>query len=223
MSRGEAYRHIHLLDAAGREVDHPFLEVDEELWDPTGKRFTLFFDPGRIKRGLKPREEVGPALEEGKSYTLVIDREWPDARGFPLTQSFRKPFRVGPPDDRPPDPKTWKLAPPRAGTRQPLMVRFPKPLDHALLEEAVTVADAAGRPVPGAVAVTDAETIWRFTPDRPWQPGGYRFVTPTRLEDLACNRIGRPFEVDVLHPVGWEVKSETVSLPFQVPPAEPTK
>src|SRR4029077_13312670 len=109
MSRGEAYRHIHLLQANGKEVDLPFLELDEELWDPEGKRFTLFFDPGRIKRGLKPREEVGPALEEGKSYTLVIDRQWQDAQGTPLKEFFRKAFSVSPPDDRQPDVNTWKV------------------------------------------------------------------------------------------------------------------
>ena len=67
MSRGEAYRRIKLLDLArARRVDAPFLELDEELWSPDGTRFTLVFDPGRIKRGLKPREEVGPVLEAGQ-------------------------------------------------------------------------------------------------------------------------------------------------------------
>src|SRR5262249_29639225 len=116
MSRGEAYRHVHLLEESGREVDLPFLELDEELWDPAGKRFTLFFDPGRIKRGLKPREEVGPVLVEGKSYTLVIDRDWPDARGAALKDSFRKRFQVLPPDDAPIDPKNWKITAPRGNT-----------------------------------------------------------------------------------------------------------
>ena len=86
MSRGEAYTHIRLLDAAGRAVADPFLELNEELWSGDGRRFTLLFDPGRIKRGLKPREEVGPVLEAGKSYTLVIDRQWPDAQGNPLAR-----------------------------------------------------------------------------------------------------------------------------------------
>ena len=42
-----------------------FLELGEELWDPAGRRLTLFFDPGRIKRGLKPRRP-GPVLEAGR-------------------------------------------------------------------------------------------------------------------------------------------------------------
>src|SRR5262249_20228739 len=92
MSRGEAYQHIRLLDAKGKPIDLPFLELDQELWDAEGQRFTLFFDPGRIKRGLKPREEVGPALEEGKRYTLVIDRAWSDAEGNPLKETHRKTF-----------------------------------------------------------------------------------------------------------------------------------
>ena len=93
MSRGEAYRHIRLLDAAGKPVDTPFLELDEELWSRDGMRFTLLFDPGRIKRGLKPREELGPVLEAGKSYQLVVDRDWLDAEGNPLKTEFRKTLR----------------------------------------------------------------------------------------------------------------------------------
>ncbi len=97
MSRGEAYQRIKLLDAAtGKPVESPFLELDEELWSPDGTRFTLLFDPGRVKRGLKPREELGPVLEAGKSYSLVIDADWPDATGNPLTAGFRKTFRVRP-------------------------------------------------------------------------------------------------------------------------------
>jgi hypothetical protein len=216
MSRGEAYRHIHLYDASGKEVELPFLELHEELWDPTGKRFTLFFDPGRIKRGLKPREEVGPVLEEGKRYTLVIDRSWPDARGELLKTSARKHFRVGPPDDQRLDPKTWKLEPPAGGSRATLTLRFHKPLDHALLEEVLAVEDSAGIKLTGAVNITDEERSWQFTPTAPWKTGSYRLIVATRLEDLAGNQIGRPFEIDVLHPIPRQTRSATVSVPFDV-------
>src|SRR5207244_1417841 len=100
MSRGESYRHIQLLDAAGKPVESPFLELDHELWDPEGKRFTLFIDPGRIKRGLKPREDLGPVLEEGKRYTLVINRAWTDAEDNLLKETYRKTFTVGKPDEK---------------------------------------------------------------------------------------------------------------------------
>lgn len=44
-------------------------------------RLTLIIDPGRIKRGARPLEELGPALKAGKKYTLAIGREWRDGRG----------------------------------------------------------------------------------------------------------------------------------------------
>jgi hypothetical protein len=216
MSRGEAYRRVHLLDERGKEVERPFLELDQELWDHDGRRFTLFFHPGRIKRGLRPREEDGPTLEEGKRYTLVIDREWADADGDPLKETFRKSFRALAPDDTPPDQKTWKLQAPTAGGRAPLVVTFPEPLDHGLLQHSLWVTDAAGRKVPGTVKVTAEETRWELTPEKAWPAGMYELVADTRLEDLAGNGIGRPFEVDVFRPVQREIKAETVRLPFEV-------
>lgn len=216
MRRGEAYDHVRLLDEKGKAVELPFLVLEQELWDADGKRFTLFFDPGRIKRGLKPREEVGPALEEGKRYVFEIDRAWPDAEGNPLKESFRKSFRVLPPDDDQLDPKAWKLQAPPAGTRQPFAVQFPKPLDHALLLRLLWVTDAAGKKVEGTGVVTDEEKGWRFTPAKAWATGTHYLVADTRLEDLAGNSIARPFEVDVFRPVQREIKGETVQLPFPV-------
>ncbi len=216
MARGGVYRHLRLLDERGKAVDLPFLELDEELWDGSGKRLTVFCDPGRIKRGLKPREEDGPVLEEGKRYTLVVDADLKDANGNRLKQPFRKPFRVLPPDDTQPDPKTWKVQPPAAGSRGSLTVTFPKPLDHALLERLLWVADGHGRKLLGTLAIEAQETVWRFTPDAAWEAGRYELVADTRLEDLAGNSIARPFEVDVFRPVQHAVREETVKVPFEV-------
>jgi hypothetical protein len=216
MSRGGAYRHIRLLDPVGKPVVDPFLELDEELWSRDGRRFTLLFDPGRIKRGLKPREEVGPVLEAGRSYELVIDPGWSDADGHPLKAGFRKRFRAGPPDETSPAPKTWAVRPPGPGTRDPLEVRFPEPLDRALLDRLMAVRDASDRAVKGDISVSDEETIWRFTPDSPWRPGMYRLVIGTELEDVAGNSIARPFEVDAVGPISRRITSETVALPFRV-------
>jgi hypothetical protein len=217
MSRGEAYRRITLLDeATGKIVDAPFLELDEELWSPDGTRFTLVFDPGRIKRGLKPREEVGPVLEAGKSYSLVIDRRWIDASGNLLKTGFRKAFRVGPPDETSPDPKTWTVHSPGAGSRDPLEVRFPEPLDRALLDRLIWVENTDAKVVTGQVSVAAAETCWRFTPTSSWREGGYRLVVGTELEDLAGNSVSRPFEVDAASPISKRVTTKTVELPFRI-------
>ncbi|MGD9720727.1 MAG: hypothetical protein AB7O59_13640 [Pirellulales bacterium] len=216
MCRGEAYRRIHLLNADGKEVADPFLELGEELWDPTLERFTLLFDPGRIKRGLKPREEVGPVLEEGQRYTLVVDRDWLDAAGKPLEAGIKKSFNTLPPDEAPLDTTAWKIDPPAAGSSNPLLVRFPEPLDHSLLERVVRVTTAGGEAVPGKIEVTDGETCWRFTPAQPWADGAYQLVADTTLEDLAGNSIGRAFDVDVVEPIQKRITTDTVSLPFEI-------
>ncbi len=67
MQRGQAWRHLHLLNGKGEAVDLPFLEIDQELWDPEHRRLTILFDPGRIKRGVLPREADGTALVPGGS------------------------------------------------------------------------------------------------------------------------------------------------------------
>jgi hypothetical protein len=223
MSRGDSYKHIKLLDEKGKAVDLPFLELDQELWDSTGQRLTVFCDPGRIKRGLKPREEFGPVLEEGKSYTLVIERDLEDANGNRLKESFKKTFKALAPDDTQPDPKTWKVQAPAAGTKTPVVVIFPKSMDRALLERLVWVTDDRGHKPAGKATVTEKETIWQFTPEKPWEAGTYQLVADTRLEDLAGNSIARPFEVDVFRPVQREVKAETVKVKFEVKEREGEK
>jgi hypothetical protein len=214
MSRGEAYQHIRLLDSAGKTIEAAFLELGEELWDPDGMRFTLLIDPGRIKRGLRPREELGPVLQEGKSYTLVIDPGWKDAQGNPLKAEHRKAFQTGPEQDKAIDPKVWTIVQPPAGSPTALEVRFPRPLDHALLHRMLWVTDAQGRKVPGTIKVAAEETRWHFTPDRPWNAGAYQLVADTTLEDLAGNTITGPFEVDVLRPIQRKIETITVQLPF---------
>jgi hypothetical protein len=216
MARGDVYRHIKLLDEQGKEIDMPFLELEQELWDRSGQRLTVFCDPGRIKRGLKPREEFGPVLVEGRHYTLVIDTGLEDANGNPLKEPFRKAFRALPPDDTQPDPKLWKIQTPAGGSQAPLTVTFPKPLDQALLERLVWVTDANGDKLPGTVAISGEEKIWQFTPAKAWEAGSCQLVADTRLEDLAGNSIARPFEVDVFHPIQREIKGETVKVSFEV-------
>ena len=216
MSRGRIYDHIHLLDDAGKAIELPFLEIDEELWDDAMMRLTLFIDPGRIKRGVLPLEDVGPALEEGKRYTLVIDGAWKDGAGNPLTESYRKSFRVGPPDRDPPDPAQWRVQAPGPGTRQPLAVSFPEAMDHALAQRVIHVTDDAGKTIDGQVDLSDQERRWRFAPRDPWLPGTYNLVIQTTIEDLAGNNIGKPFDVDLFEGVQRRLTTVTVKLPFAV-------
>jgi hypothetical protein len=216
MSRGEAYKHIHLVNSKGQPVEGAFLELDEELWSGDGKRFTLLFDPGRIKRGLRPREELGPALRQGMSYALVVDRDWSDAAGRPLAAGYRGTFQVGPPDQTPPDPRGWSIRPPASGTKEPLEVRFPKPLDDALARRLIAVKGEGGNEVAGRVELHGAETRWLFEPLAPWKEGNYRLEVGKELEDPCGNAVGRPFEVDAQGPITRRITPQSVVLPFRI-------
>lgn len=216
MSQGNVYDFIHLLDAKGKEIDGAFLKLDEELWDPNGLRLTLLIDPGRIKREVGPREGFGPVLEAGKTYTLLIDAEWPDADGRPLKEPYRKTFRTTTEDATCPDIKSWRILPPVAGSIAPLVVESPEPLDHALFSRLVRVQGPDGRYVPGRATVADEETRWSFTPDHPWQAGGHQLAVDTALEDLAGNNLRRPFELDVFESVGRRIDARVLNRAFEV-------
>ncbi len=215
MRGGDIYRHIHLRNEAGKDIELPFLELGEELWNPAMTRLTLFIDPGRIKREVKPLEEVGPALESGKRYTLVIDRAWPDANGESLKEMFQKAFKVGPPDRDPPDTKFWKLQPPPRGSSKPLVISFPKSMDHALAQRMIRVVVPRGELVAGDAVLEDQERRWLFTPTQPWKAGSHTVLVQTTIEDLAGNNIGKAFEVDLFDNIQRGLTNLTVKLPFE--------
>jgi hypothetical protein len=217
MVRGDAYEHIKLLDAKGKQIDEVFLELGEELWDADMKRFTLLFHPGRVKKGLVPREELGPILEAGKSYTLVVSGKWKDAEGRELVQKeYRKAFSAGPADDEPIDPKKWKLIAPKANTQAAFEAHFGESLDHGLANRVIWIVNANNEKVPGAIELTKEETIWTFVPDKAWTAGKYQLVAEAILEDLAANQIGRPFEVDVFRTIPKKFEKKTVEVPFEI-------
>ena len=127
MRFGEAYEHIRVRTSTGEVVPDAILEVMEELWDPERRRLTLLFDPGRIKRDLEPNLTLGLPLRDGESYILEIDGAWRDGSGRRLAEGFSKAFSVGGADRASPDPDTWVVSAPTAGSRDPLELVFPEP------------------------------------------------------------------------------------------------
>lgn len=216
MSKGEAAKRIHLMEEGTGEVKLPFLELDEELWDRDFRRLTVLFDPGRIKRGVTPNVEVGLPLKAGRRYKLIVEKSWLDAKGVPLVDVFVKEFTAVEADRTPLNPKQWTVTAPRSGTEAALSIDFPEPLDSALLLRFVDVVDPKGKPVRGTVTLDNNEKRWVFLPGVPWQAGQYSLEVLASLEDLAGNKVGRPFDVDRFEQVEQRIASETVSIPVQI-------
>ncbi|HYF00372.1 MAG TPA: hypothetical protein VEJ18_15740 [Planctomycetota bacterium] len=177
---------IRLRRSDGSEIAEPWRRA--ELWTEDARRLTLWIHPGRVKRGVNLREQEGPVLEPGRSYTLEIGAELLDGEGRPMGRAFTKRFTAVEEDHEKPDPWAWRIEPPKAGTRDPLTVRFPEPLDRWLLARGLSLG-VAGRP-----SVGPGETSWSFTPADPWPRGELLLRIQPLLEDLAGNTPQRRFE-----------------------------
>lgn len=194
METGVFLNYCRLTDTKGKLMEAPFRET--ELWSPDGRRLTLWFHPGRQKTGVNLNVEFGPVLTEGGDYRLVIDGRWPSAKGVALGTNEIKSFRAVAPLHEQLTVKSWQVHPPAAGTRDPLRVTFPHPLDWATLQRQLHVRAGTGS-VAGAGTAESGEQEWRFVPRKPWASGAYELRVGTAVEDHAGNSLARPFEVDL--------------------------
>lgn len=215
MREGEAISRVHLVDDRGKEVRGAFLDVSSELWDSAGRRLTMLFDPGRVKRGIRTRMQQGPVLEPGRSYTIRVDAAWSDSRGAPLARTFTHRFQVGGEDSLPVTPAAWLVKPPLEGSRNPLELDFGEPLDHALALGMVEIQDPAGRHVAGRVELSHNDSRWHFTPAAAWLEGQYRLLINPALEDLAGNRVDHLFDADLEAGQSAGVDKQAVELRFR--------
>ena len=215
MVEGKIYDHIKLVNrSVGVEEKDAFIRMGEELWDSERKRLTLFFDPGRIKRGVSPNLQLGLPLQAGNSYHLVIENTLKDANGNTLAKDFTKEFTVTQPDREKPNVENWEYEYPQAGTSQALKVRFPEPLDYALLQRFIKVRDAVGRVMEGEIAVSDCEKAWSFEPLQDWEAGDYELVVNSWLEDLAGNNLSRLFDINISNQEEQAEDYRTIVFPF---------
>ena len=213
MQRAWQNRQVRLLGEDRREIENVFMEFKQELWSPDQKRLTVLLDPGRIKRGVSTNTRVGPALDVGGRYTLLIEGGWPDAQGQSIAEPFEKAFLVTPAIRSGLDPDRWILTAPRDGTQQALVLTFDRPLDHALLARMLTVRDERGRDVPGSAEVGQEETRWLFRPHSLWAVGSYTVIVQAALEDVAGNNLRGPLDRTVTDPAN---DRDLVRLQFHV-------
>jgi len=194
MHRGRALDEIALFDSGGRRVEDALYRPPVELWDRSMRHLTVLLDPGRLKRRVGPNMKLGPPLKASQSYTLEIGSGMIDVRGRPLRERSRKRFLVGDPVREEISVESWEVLPPVTGSRQPLAIMFKRPLDWALLSQAITISSAEGSTVGGQVVVDQSEKRWSFTPTSPWTAGMYHVCVGAGLEDVCGNSIVGAFD-----------------------------
>ena len=195
MMPGEAFDHISLITKDGTPVEKAFLIIDQELWDNERKRFTLLFDPGRIKRDLKSNVELGPPLRDGTTYHLLIDSAWRDVHGNALGRSVVKTFVVTRPERSRLSVEGWDVIPPLAGSLESVILKFDRAIDHALALKYITIHSPSAS-IDGKAQMLDDST-WTFTPSHFWIEGEYFIQISPLLEDVAGNNLNNAFDLDL--------------------------
>jgi hypothetical protein len=188
----EVHERIRLFDGAGREIDAPWRDL--ELWNADATRLTLFIHPGRIKQGVNLREEFGPVLQPGERYVLVVGADLRDARGVPLGKQLRHTFTASEEVRSRVDIAKWQLTVPQARFREPLSIRFDRPLDSQMALRCLHVRDAAGERFSGTVRISGDQRSATFVPGKAWQPQPYQLHVEPHLEDLSGNTPERAFD-----------------------------
>ena len=221
MSEGWAASAIRVTrEDTGETLEDVFLPPEPELWDAQRKRLTMLLDPGRIKRGLVPNLEFGYPLVEGTAVRIAVDPAFRDAAGQTLRAGAERSYSIGAALRSRIDPTAWQLKTPTAGSRDPLLVEFDRPLDHGLLQHCLSVRHEAGRKVGGVSEVGAGERSWRFIPDAPWEAGAYQLVVEPRLEDVSGNSPARVFDRDVTKPEDDPGERAAVMIGFSCAPVE---
>ena len=194
MSDSDGYQYLRLVDQNGKEIAAPFLTLKPLLWNEDRTRLTVWFDPGRVKRDLIKNRKLGAPLEEGKNYTLFINKNWKDANGYALANGLERKIEVIAADRTQPNPKKWTANRPKAHTKEPIIVNFGEALDHALGLTALIVFTKKGKKVNGTVQLQEEDQKWVFIPANNWLPNDYRIQIKAELEDLAGNNLNRLFD-----------------------------
>lgn len=186
---------IELVGPEGKSVDDPWRRT--ELWNDNDTRLTLWFHPGRVKLGVNLREQLGPPLEPGKTYTLRISGELLDASGNKLAQGLEKKIIAEDEVRKRLDVNQWKITSPGMQSKAALIIAFPCVIDPYLFAREVTVLGPTGKIITGKGLMGLNEKSWQFVPDEPWQAGEYIIRIGSEVADLAGNTISRPFEVNL--------------------------
>jgi hypothetical protein len=206
----DIFNQIQILDAQGNVL--PDIWLTDEIWDETGQILIIYIHPGRIKWGLVLREVLGPVLYPDRDYTFVIRGTMVDSNGQMLGKDVTKKFRTTAEDRVRVELSDWKVQSPMAGAPGSVTVQFPKSVDHRGLENSLTIVDAKGDTVAGAVQIGKAEKSWTFAPTRPLSNQEYRLKVNGQLEDVAGNSPLRPFDLDLSAPAPRE---QSLEIPFR--------
>jgi hypothetical protein len=170
---------VQLIGSDGKRIEDPFMDFGTELWSPDGKRLTILFDPGKIKRGVEaPNSELAP-LKAGATYTIRL-------------RGFQKRFRVGAAVRKRLDPAAWRIVPPDT-RKDAIRIEFDRVMDFALLQDQICVY-VNNQLEPSFAVVEEGGNALKLIPVTGWKAGKHEIRISAILEDVAGNRLGEAMD-----------------------------
>ena len=172
---------VTLVGPDGSEIKDAFMNFGQELWSPDGKRLTVFFDPGKIKRNVEAQGDTASPLKEGKSYQIKL-------------ANYVHSFQAGPPVRERLNPRLWKVVEPSSHCGW-LEIRFDRLMDAALLLDQIEVIEAdSGIRISTTKQIQGGGAGLILRPKVKWRVGRYAIVASPILEDVSGNRIGESLD-----------------------------
>lgn len=202
---------IRFIDDEGRNIKGVIFNNVYELWDDQQKQLTILMDPARVKSDLRANQKLGRALKPGRWYTLIMDKAQ-NIHGNPMAISFSKRFFVDDVDHAKISIDHWDVKVAEAGSRVPLQISFPKPLDQMSLLHRIKVRDSKGQLVQGRIALGAEEKSWRFYPQAAWESGDYTILVDGELEDPSGNNLRGLFD----HKLGSLLAENNAKIHFMI-------
>lgn len=196
-----AYPHINLLDSDGNEIKRALLKEIPELWNEDKTALTIWIEPGRIKKGLGPNEELGEVLYKDQTYYLRISSDIRDRNGIQMNQEYLKKFVATYEDSIIPNIDDWIITSPNTMNMYKLKIDFPESMDYGSMMENLVVYNSNFGEIKGQWFFGKDERSIIFEAHTKWLKGNYTLRINSVVEDLAGNNLKRSFN----HQIGNNV------------------
>lgn len=183
-----AWKKIAIADQSGAIISGTWRQ--RSFWLDSGRLLVLMIHPGRVKSGI---HYTGPVFTSGKEYIILVDSSIEDQYNRPLGKSASRHYQIlpGQKEILKPLELSTKV---KAGTSDPIIIRFANDVDHAAAITGIQVYNANAMPIPCTVQQKEYNTIVVY-PEKIWPYGKLHLKLSGALYDCAGNRMNRLFEM----------------------------
>lgn len=199
-----AHQYIRILNSKGEEK--PLAWRQRSYWLNDNKILVMMIHPGRVKRGIDYKPELGEIFTVGMEYSLVVTTMIKDRFQRPLSKEYSKKFTVIDKDREIPAINFSSLSSPLANTLDPLQITFSEGMDYGSVTQRMKIFNVADSAlVEGEFVFTDHDSVWKFIPKQSWKKKTeYEILFDKKISDFAGNCLHRLFEITDLNQLNEE-------------------